>query len=482
MKGKYFTLKHLLAGALLTAGILLVPAVKAQTIPDLDPAFNPNLIISDDDMFNVHSMSYDYFINFIKSKGVLASLKVTDIDGLEKTAADVIWRVAQSYKINPKYLLVLLQKEQSLVHNPNPSERSLDWATGYAVCDSCSKDDPSIQEFKGFANQLEWAAKQHREKYLMQLLTFGVTIAGRGVGKSMDINGQIVTPANNATAMLYTYTPHIRGNYNLWQIWRRWFSLPYPNGTIVRGNPSQQAYLIQNGVKKKFANESVLLSMAEADKAISASDTELSNYPDGETIKFTKYSLIKTEKDNLYLITGSGKRQFESQKAFYKFGFIEDELIPALEEDLSDLALLQPITEKDIFPMGALVKTDKSSTVWYVENGIKYPLLDEVFLKLYFTRRPIKTVAHETVETYETGQPYTFNSGELVKGNSDPVVYVVEDNYLRPIPSEEVFEKMGWKWSNIVIAPDRVIAVQNIGQAIELPHLNQPGTVQTAQE
>lgn len=455
---------------------------KTQTVPDLDPAFNPNLIISDDDMFNVHSMSYDYFISFIKSKGVLAHLKVVDIDGMEKTAADVIWRVAQSYKISPKYLLVLLQKEQSLVQDPNPSERSLDWATGYAVCDSCSKDDPSIQEFRGFANQLEWAAKQHREKYLMQLLTIGVTIAGRGVGKSMDINGQIVTPANNATAMLYTYTPHIRGNYNLWKIWRRWFSLAYPNGTIVRGNPSQQTYLIQNGLKKKFSNESVLLSMADLDKVINASDTELSNCPDGEMIKFTKYSLIKTEKDNLYLITGSGKRLFESQTAFHKFGFIDDELIPAEEKDLADLALLQPITENDVFPMGALVKTDKSSTVWYVENGIKSALLDEVFLKLYFTRRPIKTVAQETMESYELGQPYSFNSGELVKGNSDPVVYVVEDNHLRPIPSEEVFEKMGWDWDNIVIAPDRVIAVQTIGQAIELPHLNPPETVQAAQE
>jgi len=449
--------------------------VHAQTsATDTDPGFDPNSILTDDDMFDVYGMGYDYLKHFLQSKGALADLQVRDIDGIEKPAVDIIWRVAQSYKLNPKYLIALLQKEQSLVEDSSPSQRQLDWAAGYAVCDSCSKDDPSIQQYKGFANQMEYAAKQHREKYLMQLLTFGTTISGKAVGKTMNVDGQYVTPANNATAMLYTYTPHLHGNYNLWKIWKRWFSLTYPNGTIVRGLPSSKAYLIQGGQKREFASESVLLSMADPKKIIEASDTDLSAYVDGEQVKFPKYSIIRTEQDNLYLITSSGKRLIASQKAFKKLGFMEDDVIDATEQDVKDLAVLDPITENTSFPQGALLKTAKSSTVWYVENSVKHAIPDIVFIKLYFAGRPIKSVVAKTLDTFTLGDPYELHAGELVRAKSVPDVYVVEDSQLRPIPSAEIFELMGYKWQNVAMIPDRVIQAYEIGLA--LTPTSQPAT------
>lgn len=440
----------------------------------MDQSFDPNIVLTDNDMFDVYGMNYDYLKHFLQNKGALADLKIKDIDGVDKPAVDIIWRVSQSYKINPKYLLALLQKEQSLVEDAEPSERQLAWAAGYAVCDSCSKDDPSIQQYKGFANQLEYAAKQHREKYLIQLLAFGTTIGGKSVGKTMLIDGQYVTPANNATAMLYTYTPHLHGNYNLWKIWQRWFALSYPNGTIVRGTPSKKAYLIQNGEKREFANESVLLSMADPQKIIAVSDTDLTAYSEGTPVKFPKYSIIKTDEGNLYLIASNGKRLFASDKVMHKFGFLDDELIEASENDLSDLTLLDPITDKTSFPQGALVKTAKSSTVWYVENSVKHALQDEVFIKLYFRGRPIKTVAVKTIEGYTLGDPYALHDGELIRGKSSPAVYAVEAGQLRPITSAEVFETMGYKWQNVVMVPDRIIAQYEIGPVLMLTSPVQP--------
>ena len=471
--------KRLFIGLLLTGLILgnfgWTSQIEAQTTStNMDPSFDPNIVLTDNDMFDVYGMTYDYLKHFLQNKGALADLKVKDIDGVEKPAIDIIWRVSQSYKINPKYLLALLQKEQSLVEDADPSARQLDWAAGYAVCDSCSKDDPVIQQYKGFANQLEYAAKQHREKYLIQLLAFGATIGGKSVGKTMLIDGQSVTPGNNATAMLYTYTPHLHGNYNLWKIWQRWFALAYPNGTIVRGSPSKTAYLIQNGEKRAFANESVLLSMADPKKIITVSDTDLAAYSEGSAVKFPKYSIIKTDEGNLYLIASNGKRLFASDKVMHKFGFLDDELIEAAETDLSDLTLLDPITDKTAFPLGALVKTAKSSTVWYVENGVKHALQDEVFIKLYFPGRPIKTVAAATIESYALGEAYVLHDGELVRGKSSPAVYVVEAGQLRPIPSAEVFVAMGYKWNNVVTLPDRIIAQYEIGPALMLTSPTQP--------
>ncbi len=440
----------------------------AQSTPNLDPNFNPNYILTNDDIFDVYGMSYDYLKNFLHQKGALADLQVTDIDGKVKNAVDVIWRVANSYKLNPKYLIALLQKEQSLVEDSSPSQRQLDWATGFAVCDSCSKDDPDLQSFKGFANQLEWAAKQHREKYLMQLLSFGTTISGKAVGKSMNVDGIQVIPQNQATAMLYTYTPHLNGNQNLWKIWRRWFSLNYPNGTVVRGLPSNKTYLIQLGEKKLFESPAVLASMSSPDKIVEVSDTELSAYPNGDLVKFPKFSLLKTEANDIYLLVTDGKRKFSSIKSFNKFGFLEDEIMDVSSTEVADIPDLAPITATSTFPTGALAKSSGSSAVYYIENDVKHALPDGVFLKLYFSGRPIKTLAKATLDKYQTGEPYAFQNGELVSAKSTPAVYVVEDGKLRPILSGDVFESMGWKWTNVVKVADRLLTAYQVTDPITL--------------
>ncbi|MDF1496890.1 MAG: hypothetical protein P1P90_02420 [Patescibacteria group bacterium] len=455
-------------------GLMTARAETGLTIDQI--GFNPNLILSDNDIFDVNGMTYDYLVNFARSKGTLADLQVKDTDGTMKPAVDVIWRVANVYKMNPKYLLALLQKEQSLVEDPAPSERQLDWAMGYGVCDSCSKDDPDIQDFKGFANQVEWASRQHREKYLMQLLTFGSTIAGKGVGITMNIDGIVVTPQNQATAMLYSYTPHIHGNLNLWKIWQRWFSLAFPNGSIVKTLPSGDTYLIQNGQKRIFTSPAVLLSMTAPNKIIEASDTDLTSYPTGEPVRFPKFALLKSPNGTIFLNASDGKRRIANMETFRQFGFSEDDIIEATEAELAELPEAAPINEQTVFPQGALVKASESPAVYYVENNKKYALQDEVFLKVYFTRRPIVSVPQLTIDTYNDGGVYRFQNGELVKG-SGPDVFVIEDGELRSIPSEDVFLNMGWKWENIITIPDRVLLTYN--QAEPLGQTNLAADIDT---
>ena len=127
-------------------------------------AFNPNTVLSDEDFFNTSTLSSDGIQRFLERRGsALAAYKARDIDGAQKRAADIIWRAAQTHGINPQVLLVVLQKEQSLIENPHPSQYSYDWATGFARCDSCTVDDPRVAANKGFVTQVEKAA--WRKKY-----------------------------------------------------------------------------------------------------------------------------------------------------------------------------------------------------------------------------------------------------------------------------------------------------------------------------
>lgn len=448
-------------------------SAKAQEL-NLDPGFDPNHVLEDEDIFDVNGMSYDRMVSFLRTKGTLADYRTPDIDGVPKTAAEIIWRVANSYKINPKYLMVLIQKEQSLVEDPHPSQKQFDWAAGYGVCDSCSMNDPAIQNYKGFASQMEWAAKQHREKYLIQILGNGKTIAGKAPGKPMNIDGEIVTPKNNATAMLYSYTPHIHGNLNLWRIWRRWFSLVFPDGTVVRGIPSGKTYLLRLGQKRPFASPVVTESLVDPEKAVEVSDTELDAYPDGPTIQFPKFALLKDPKNAIWLLTEGGRRHITDMETFNRFGFNADEIIDVQDTDLQDYEILPPIDQKTEFPQGRVLQDTGDKSYWYVEDDVKQLIPDKAFLSLYFSGRNIKKVSSKALAKYKVGETYRFHDAELVRGIKSPAVSVIQDGKLRPIPSAEVFETLGWKWKNVVTVPDNLLSAYPVGEPFSLNYVAPP--------
>jgi hypothetical protein len=467
-------LRKLTLSALLLAlpGLQAIPhaalAQEASTTKALLENFNPEYILSDDDIFDVDGMSYDRMVAFLRAKGTLADTKLPDIDGVVKPVPDIIWRVARAYKVNPKYLLALLQKEQSLVEDPDPSQKQFDWATGYAICDNCSKNDPAVQEFKGFASQVEWAAKQHREKYFLQILATGTTKAGKAPGKPITINGQTVVPRNAATAMLYAYTPHINGNRNLWIIWQRWYAPRYPDGTVVKAKDSGKTYLIRLGEKRPFASRAVFESLADPKKTILVSDTELAAYPTGAAIKFPKFALVQDEKKSLWLLSGDDKREIESLKTFRKLGFNEDEIVDVKAADIADYAVGKTITAATAFAQGTLLQDKTQKSIWYVEAGEKHKIADPALLKLYFPGRSPKAVTTASLDAYKTAEPYALHDGELVRGAKAPAVFVMENGVRRPIPSADIFETMGWKWSNVATVADAYLQTYPVGAPVDM--------------
>jgi hypothetical protein len=448
---------------------LFAQSTSTELIPaeDIANGFDPNAILDDRDIFDLGTMDLTALRRFLDQRGALGRMKIADIDGIEKAPADIIWRVATSYKVNPKYLLVLLQKEQSLVEDSNPTPRQLDWATGFGVCDSCSKDDPRIQAYKGFANQLEYAAKQHRERYLFQLLGNGATISGYAPGKVTNVDGQAIRPANNATAMLYTYTPHIHGNLNLWRIWRRWFSLSFPDGTVAQGKSSKEIYLIRFGQKRLFTSRLVAASMVDPNKIVQVEDSQLSAYPDGKMISFPNYSIVLTTSGKRYLIDGNAKRLIVNEAAFRRLGFVEDDIIEAEDEELADYIDGRDLTVASQYPTGQLAK-GPDGKLWYVEDGIKKEIEHAAYLNLYFKGMKAKSLTEKQLDTFKTIEPYRLRDGELVKSDKASTVYVVENATLRPITSGTVFEQLGWQWRNVITLPDALIQAHAVGAAVEL--------------
>lgn len=422
--------------------------------------FDPNFVISDAEATETQSFDADGVQAFLAAQGSgLAGLGFTGIDGASRRAGDIIYNAAVRNLVSPRLLLALLQREQSLVIDPSPSQRQLDWATGFGVCDSCSMDDPSIAKYKGFANQVEYAAAGIR-----YFLDNG---GQRKAGQTVAIDGVPVALATNATAALYNYTPHLNAQNNFWLVWQKYFVRRYPSGTLATAEGISGTWLIRFGERRLIASPSVLLSRFDPNKVVKVAANDLLAYPLGAPVKFTNYSLLRSPRGTVFLIVGDERRGIVSQDVFRKIGFNKSEVINASWEDLNAYKDGPNITMASNYPLGALLQEPKSKGVYFVQNGIKRPLYSPELLSMYFKNRKVKKSTAAELAAFTLGAPINLADGELVKTAGSSAIYVIDNGERRPVASAETFEKQGWKWENVAVVSQRVLDLSPLGAAFD---------------
>ncbi|QAY63407.1 DUF4214 domain-containing protein [Xylanimonas allomyrinae] len=164
-----------------------------------------------------------------------------------QSAAEIITNVGRACGINQQVLLVLLQKETSLVTKTRPTTSNYNRATGFGCPDTGPNHTANCDAaYYGFFNQLYRAARQYL-RYRNNPTGYGYQ-AGR-------VNSILYNPntacgsaqvyiQNQATAGLYNYTPYVPnaaalanfygtgdscssyGNRNFFRIFSDWFGDP----------------------------------------------------------------------------------------------------------------------------------------------------------------------------------------------------------------------------------------------------------------
>ena len=453
--------------------------------------FDPNNIIGDLEILDHASMNLTDIQQFLAAKGsYLANYSCADINGVIRKASEIIYNAAVSsydcdgailsdsptdserslkcrkVTISPKFLLVLLQKEQSLIEESSPSQSNLDWAAGYGCPDSGGCNE----RWRGFGKQVNSAALQFRD-YLdnPRLYTYkaGNTYIFTNPYGTISKEPVAVTPVNQATAALYNYTPHVyNGNYNFYKIWRRYFTKVYPDGSLLQAQGEPGVWLLQNGLKRPFISKSALTSRYDLKKIIAVNKSDLDKYATGPAIKFPQYSLIKSPRGTIFLLVDDKKRGFTTMTAFRKMGFNPDEVVSAGWEDINAYADGRPITATSTYPTGALLQDKKTGGVYYVNEGIKAPLVDRIFLTTKFKNKKIIKASPAELEQYQTLPPYLFGDGELLKTKDSPYTYVISGGKKLLIASDEVFKGLGYKTENVIIVPPKVLYLYDAGTPI----------------
>lgn len=277
--------------------------------------FDPGYIISDYQMGNYKSMSEADIQNFLTTKNpcsntnysyylsLSANKKYTwhwqnghfvclseerfgdgEVIGSGQTAAHIIWQAAQDYRINPQVLIVLLQKETSLITDPIPNNGDYRKATGYG----CPDTAPCSEKYYGFKNQVRKAAELFRT-----VLDGGWTNYPLGnnyiqYNPNSACGGSVVNIRSLATSALYRYTPYqpnagalaagygtascgAYGNRNFYLYFEDWFGgiknayseklgRTVPDGTyqILNYNNKTMVLDIYGGIRDGMTSENVI--------------------------------------------------------------------------------------------------------------------------------------------------------------------------------------------------------------------------------
>jgi hypothetical protein len=462
--------RNTLAILTLSLAIIFGVAKFSQAQQDIRTDFDPNFIISDAEILNSNAMSTDDIQQFLESRGsYLAAYNIINPgNGKTETTAQAIHEICQANNISPRFVLVLLQKEQGLIENPNPSQSSLDWACGYG----CPDGGGCNVRWQGLWKQINSATLQFYD-YMTNPFDYGYqkgntyTFNNTCSGYS-NPPSSIITPFNNATAALYNYTPHVfNGNYNFFILWQRYFARNYPDGSLLQMKGDKKIWLIQDDKKRSFASISVLASRFDVNKIITVEKSDLDKFSTSTPIKFSNYSLIRSPRGTVYLLVDDEKRGFTSSAVFKKFGYNPAEVVAAGWDDVNSYADGASLTATSTYPTGALLQDKKTGGVYWVYDGKKAPVQDKTLLASKFKNKKIIKVATTELNQYPTTDPILFGDGELLSSPSSPTIYLITGGKKRPFMSTDLLTKLGYKLSNVIKVSAQFLCNYDNGEVIK---------------
>jgi hypothetical protein len=297
--------------------VLLLWLVSA---PAFAASYDPSRVVSDDNFRDYASMNQADIQAFLQSSPALASYEATDYpSGKRVLASQIVYNAAQNFRVNPRIILCMLQKEQSLLTRSQSSlatgdKATLDWAMGMG----CPDHAPRIEAYRGFGTQVwaaTWSLDAYGEKgkkrpflatppakqYSESGWKAGDKMSGimypvahkptKSDGSDYHTATTTIAPKNLATFKLLTYNPSIGamspygdlssqakkdwmgGNANFWLIYRRYFGDTFANprlrpverfrdkktgAYLYTASPAEQ-YGLQRWTSR-YANEGVAFS------------------------------------------------------------------------------------------------------------------------------------------------------------------------------------------------------------------------------
>ncbi|MCA9344983.1 hypothetical protein KC946_04040, partial [Candidatus Saccharibacteria bacterium] len=381
-----------------------------------------------------------------------------------RSAAQIIDDIARSCGVSQKALIVMLQKEQSLITDDWPWSIQYRSAMGYG----CPDTAPCDSEYYGFFNQVYNAARQFKRYKANPTSWNHIPGANNSILYQANNPGcgtKNVYVENYATAGLYNYTPYTPnqaalnnlygygdgcsayGNRNFWRLFNDWFGTvstnSLPGGArLERESSTGRIYLITNGKKYLIPSwEYMKAYKFDRINVISVTTNDLNSYYDEGPLT----NLIRDPLTGRIDMVNSGERYWAYSSAVcsnWNLDCFNTSAVNTLPTDLYarliDKGQLKPLAR------------NSSGTVYKMGSGNKSPIYSPDTLKdLGYTWNNVLTV-----------QPFNLNQGlgsllitrqAVLKFSPNPTIYFYDGSNYHVIPSMHILK--AWNLSSKVKRP-----------------------------
>jgi hypothetical protein len=130
------------------------------------------------------------------------------------------------------------------------------------------------------------------------------------VFRTIGFNWEEIIQVTAADLAGYTYGPEIT------------VKSIYPIGTLLQNKKTNEIFYVEDGLKHLIYSQEILKSNFGKKAAVKISPEELSEYSDGDPLKFKDGELIKSDKEpKIYAISDGYRHWVKDEKTFNKFGY-----------------------------------------------------------------------------------------------------------------------------------------------------------------
>ncbi|WP_062524265.1 hypothetical protein [Demequina rhizosphaerae] len=351
------------AMGLLTAALTLVGAPRAEALDGDD--FTAGMIITDSLFFDGTSLNAGAIDEFIAKKNPGCAVGRTCIENYveditsraadsrckaiaakkNQTAGEIIATVGAACGISPKAILVILQKEQSLITSTSPSSHAFAYAMGAGCPDTPQGCDTPYQGLFAQVYYGSWLLKGYTLPTSSHYNRYG---AGRTSAIAYDVESYNSPPTcdfvdvyveNQATHALYVYTPYTPnqaaldnlygsgdrcsayGNRNFWRMYNDWFGSTRAGQSLVRAAGSSNVYLLTPEGRWAFDGDVPVSEYSDLGKVGVVSSGYVKSFPLRGTVSHYIYD---TGVDEVWAVYG-GER--------HRIGGCASDLVTALGVD-----------------------------------------------------------------------------------------------------------------------------------------------------
>lgn len=223
----------------------------------------------------------------------------------------------------------------------------------------------------------------------------------------------------------------------------------HPNGSLLVGSEGK-VFIIKNGQRKWIPTPNIFITRYRWQDLIGVSNEYLSTYPDGGNQYYTDGILLADSVGKIYVMNNNTKQHISSPAVFEGYGFNWGQPLRATDSELALIpegeALKVVKYQRDrvlISPTGspAVYVVDKTGVLRYIPSPF-------IFDKLKYRWDQIIKLPPTIFSQYQIGANRLFQDGTVVSYNG--VVYLISNDYKKPIGSPNIFLSLGYKWSDII--------------------------------